>query len=156
MNELLDDNWGEEEAIVYETAGLGERFLAFFIDSVIFSGLGFIMTLGAYVFGDRVSVLLFWGIFIALMIATKKGWRGLGKRVMKLKVVSIEREPTVYWGLIVWRTILKYLFLSPIIFAILTFIATKKRKDPQQVFFHDLMSKTKVVKTEEVDPSKES
>ena len=158
MNELLDDNWGEEEIVIeYVKADTGVRFLAFLIDSFIFSTLGVISFFVLIIFGEALMGLLSWGVIIALILATKNGWRGLGKRVMGLQVVSINRDPTVHWGRIVVRTILKYLFVSsPFIFIFLTILAKKKRKDPQQVFFHEVMTKTKTVKIEKIDPSEES
>lgn len=158
MNELLDDNWGEEEVVIeYIKANLGVRFLAFLIDSFIFSALVYINLLILLFFGEVVMTLLCWMELIVLILVAKEGWRGLGKRIMGLRVVSINRDPTVHWGRIVGRTILKYLFVSsPFIFIILTLIAKKKRKDPQQVFFHEVMTKTKTVKIEKIDPSEES
>ena len=42
MNELLDDNWGEEVVIEYIKADVGIRFFAFLIDSFIFSVLVYV------------------------------------------------------------------------------------------------------------------
>lgn len=146
MSELLDDNWGqEEEFLEYPNASLGARLGAFLIDTAAF---GLFMVLTEVTIGSEFGWFAFLAIVIITMVAKdpKKDSLSVGKRMLQLRVVPIH-QTHITWPKIVFRTILKYLFVtSPVIFAIVTFISKSQRKDEQQVFFHDVLTKTKVVK----------
>lgn len=146
MQELLDDNWGKEEApLEYLPANIGARLAAFLVDNIIFFVI--ISMLVGLVRNEAwfITILVVVGM-ITLYNTAAQQKVGIGKRLMKLQVVHIEGKP-IFWGRILIRTLLKYLFIgNPILFAIVTFIAQSQRKDPQQIFFQDVVTKTKVVK----------
>lgn len=146
MQELLDDNWGKEESVPeYNTAPIGYRLAAFFIDTFVFLGIIFLLEAG--IKEEEVYVGALWMVLLATVGATAARKQvGLGKKLLKIEVVHIEGQP-LHWFRIVVRTAFKHFFIfNPIIFGIITFIAQTRRKDPQQMFFHDVVTKTKVVK----------
>jgi uncharacterized RDD family membrane protein YckC len=147
QQELLDDWMGEEEALKYEAAPLGARFLAFVLDFFIFMLLFAVGGILAVLFNSEAWL---WLVVLAgsipLIINQNQKNASYGKRWMGLQIVHIE-EPKLNWANKIVRFILKYMLLcSPIVFLIVTFIAKQKKKDPQQVFLHDVVSRTKVVK----------
>ncbi|MFK7799891.1 MAG: RDD family protein [Aureispira sp.] len=147
QQELLDDWMEEEEAMVYEPASLGIRFIAFVIDLFIFMLLIMASSISTIIFDSEAWFgLVFLGGGIAIVMHQKEKNASYGKQWMGLQIVHIE-EPRLHWANKIVRFILKYIFISsPILFAIVTFIAKRQRKDPQQVFLHDVASRTKVVK----------
>lgn len=146
MQELLDDNWGEKDIPIkeYASANIAIRLVAFFIDSFVFLlVLGFIFNAFSQDFQGVIIMIVL--LFILYQTAVKQRV-GLGKRLLQLQVVHVKEEK-VHWMRIVLRTLLRYMFIgNPIIFGIVTFIAQARRKDPQQIFFHDVITNTKVVK----------
>lgn len=147
QQELLDDWMEEDEAVVYEQATFITRIIAFFIDIFIFMLLLMVAMALALAFDNEAWVgLVVLAGSIAMLIQQKGKNGSYGKQWMGLQIVHIE-EPTLHWANKIVRLILKYLFISsPILFLIVTFIAKRQRKDPQQVFLHDVASRTKVVK----------
>lgn len=147
QNELLDDWMKEEKAALYEAASLGARFLAFAIDFFVFMLLFVVGGVFAELFNSEalLGLVVLAGSIVMIINQNQKN-ASYGKQWMGLQIVHIE-EPRLNWANKIVRFILKYMFLSsPILFLIVTFIAKQKKKDPQQVFLHDVASRTKVVK----------
>ncbi len=144
MRELLDDQWGGEEKGKPIRVSMPHRLLATAIDVLLL----FLLIL--LLFANGIA-LEFWYLVVGgwlgllVLLETSPEKASLGKRIMRLKVTSSSENPVTVWRIMV-RTVIKFVLMCmPFIFIITMIIAQKKRKDPQQLFFHDVISKTKVI-----------
>lgn len=98
----------EAVSIRFDIAGIGSRFLAVIVDSLVQTGIAIVIIIGAVAFGLSGSAglsagiiilvtaefLLIWGYFVAFETL----WRGQtpGKRAMKLRVIKTDGYPITF------------------------------------------------------------
>ncbi|WP_158825262.1 RDD family protein [Mucilaginibacter lacusdianchii] len=99
--------------IDYEVAGLGERILAYLIDGGIFMALYFLgviiavatASVAASSIGYIIAIAVYFGLYVFYDLVCEIFMNGqsLGKRVMKIKVVSLDGgQPTIGQYLLRW------------------------------------------------------
>ena len=135
--------------IDYEIAGVGERILAYVIDAAIFLLIFFAMsTIGLVsksytVLGAGVYILLFIYAFYDLLCEIFMNGQSVGKRVMKIKVISLDGgQPTIGQYMLRWLFRIVDFTLTSGMCAV---ISTSVSKNCQRV--GDMVAGTTLIKT---------
>ncbi|MBS7566081.1 RDD family protein [Mucilaginibacter sp. Bleaf8] len=140
--------------IDYEVAGLGERMLAYLVDAGIFIILyllGILIGVGGAVAGGSgagliVLVIIYFALFVFYDLACEIFMNGqsFGKRVMKIKVVSLNGgQPSIGQYLLRWIFRIVDMSLTSGVCAIVTIAASGKSQR-----LGDIVAGTTLIKTE--------
>jgi len=152
--EIIKISTAQNVDINYEIAGLGERIAARLIDLVGFLILYFLMIILGVIasfsrseIGFYVVLILFGVIFVFYDLVCELSMNGqtFGKKIMKIKVVSLDgSQPT--FGQYIFRWIFRIIdFGIPFGWGAVALIAVAVTKDHQRL--GDMLAKTTLIKT---------
>ncbi len=137
--------------IDYEIAGVGERILAYLIDAAIFVLVFIALAISTAFFsaGDRrliVTIVMIWGaiyVFYDLICEIFMNGQSVGKRIMKIKVISLDGgQPTIGQYMLRWLFRIVDFSLTSGLCAV---ISTSVSKNSQRV--GDMVAGTTLIKT---------
>lgn len=139
--------------IEYDVAGLGERMLGWLIDMAVFvvlllASVVFSMTVADRGFGDKggIAILIVYAalyVFYDLICEVFFNGQSLGKRVMKIKVISLAgTQPTIGQYLLRWVFRIVDFTLTSGIGAVISVAVT-----PNKQRIGDIVANTTLIKT---------
>lgn len=150
--ESIKINTAQNIDIEYEIAGLGDRIVARLIDLGIFLILAIILIVLIIIVSLRraeVLLITIWVIYIGIIVfydlvcELKMNGQSIGKRIMKIKVISLDgNQPSISQYLLRWLfRIVDFTFSGQLLALICVAVSEKKQR------VGDLVAGTTLIKT---------